>query len=151
MSRSRWVVPLASVLAVLCACGLSTRIPFSRSPGSSDVLVFVEVTWLGDARVFLRDKDSGRNFSLFNIAFADSNERVMQLEWSPDGSKLGWLIANSDRSPTGRRLLVFDITDFPRSEPKRVVDTTEEVMRFEFLQNGVRYLLWDGREVDVSM
>jgi hypothetical protein len=130
---------------------LTSQVAFTSSPSLTGVVILLEISPFGDAQVIASHFDTKKRQTLFDIQFEDSNESVLKFAWSPDGSLAGWLIMDSKRFPMGKRLIVFDFKSFPENIAQLKADVThEDIIDFEFTNNGIRYLLKNGRTIQIN-
>jgi len=146
MSIRNYLVALY-LLVFLCMSGCGPTnglLALSRSPdGSKQILI--ESNWCGDAIILLEDVHSLNTRKLIGVTFADANERIMKLSWSLDSSKFEMLITNSNRAEYihGKRLIVFDVSEFPgRPNPIVVLDDHEsDIEDYRLANNRLLYKL----------
>lgn len=133
---------IAIMMSFLQFCSIiGAYVALSRSPdGTKQILVYVVP--FGDAVVYLMDTDSGKKTKLFDFFFDDYNERILKFCWSLDGSKIAWLITNSnyEEYTYGRRLIVYDISRFPEEVNKIFDDHTHEIIDFQLSDEKLTYL-----------
>ncbi len=139
MRKSKWFVIV--VLFILISCSIiGTRFAFSRSPdGSKEIMIYLG--FFGDASVYMIDISSGRKIHLFGIAFADLNERILKFGWSPNSTKVAWLISSINGSTYGKRLVVFDVAKFPEKVTKALDDSKHNIVDYELFDDRIIYLI----------
>jgi len=129
MNRFLIVIVITGILFTGCSTG-NRDVAFSGIPENGIQIRFFYNS-LGDAMVYLTD---GKNKQeLFLIGFANSGELIKKFSWSPDNSKVAWLITNSsnEKYTYGKRLIVFDITPFPDKVKKVFDDKKRDLQDFK--------------------
>lgn len=134
---------LMIVALIFLACGhIESKCVFSRSPdGSKQIIIALDP--FGDARVSVIDNSSGEEKLLFGIDFSDRNERIMKFGWSLAGSKVAWLISHSNNKDYayGKRLIVFDVSKFPKAAEKVFEETEHDITNFELSDEKIIYMV----------
>jgi hypothetical protein len=131
------------VALIFLTCGhIERKCVFSRSPdGSKQIIIALDP--FGDARVSVIDNSSGEEKLLFGIDFSDRNERIMKFSWSLAGSKVAWLISHSNNKDYayGKRLIVFDVSKFPKAAEKVLEEKKYDITDYELSDDRIVYLV----------
>lgn len=135
---------------------------YNISPNKKIKVLLVRKNPGGDAKVCLVDS-LGRNLrEIDGISFSDCDEKLKKLSWSPNSSKLAFLVINSNASKWiedqnklikmpryryGKWLVIYDVSFFPRKVNKIFENTEDDIQNFELFNTHLIYECPNKKEI----
>lgn len=112
---------------------------------SSEGNIIFEYNLFKDYKVFY--EDSTKTYYLFNILASDCNEILQDFRFSPDDTKVAFLINNSSRYEYGTCLVAFDLTQKEGNQIDVVLEVKDfSVSSFSLFNDRIEYRINESEE-----